>query len=100
MPQPKLLADWKHVPVVLECRHRPPECAPESHCTLLLDTNRLLERIALDILNQGKMERNERHDPACRPGLRHRVIHLPVLVANGRRSCSREIEEVITRRFV
>src|ERR1700675_4894338 len=40
------------------------------------------------------------HDPAGRPGLRHRVVHLPVLVANGRWGRAREIEEEVARRFV
>src|SRR4029453_3380275 len=72
----------------------------QAHGRLLLDADRLLEGIALDVLDQGEVKRDERHDPASRPGLRHGVVHLPVLVAHRGRGRSREIEEVITRRLV
>ena len=42
----------------------------------------------------------ERHDPAGRPGLRHGVVHLPVLVAHRGRRRAREVEEVVARRLV
>ena len=46
-----------------------------------------------------KWKGNERHDPAGRTGLRHVVIHLPVLVAHRRWRRAGEVEEVIARRF-
>ena len=67
---------------------------------LLVDADRLLERIALDVLDQGEVEGDERQDPAGRPGLRHGVVHLPVLVAHRRRRRAREIEEVVARRLL
>ena len=66
---------------------------------LLVDADRLLERITLDVLHQSEVERDERHDPAGRPRLRHGVVHLPVLVAHRGRRRPREIEEVVPRRF-
>ena len=39
-------------------------------------------------------------DPARRAGLRHGVVHLPVLVADRRRGRARIIEEDVTRRLV
>ena len=58
--QPKLLANRKHIPVILEGRHRPPQRAAQSHGALLLgDSNGRLEGIALDVLHQGEVERNE-----------------------------------------
>src|SRR5580698_6391823 len=97
MAQPQLLTDGQHVPVILEGSHWTAERTTEAHGGLLVDANRLLEWIALDVLDQGKVERNKRHDPTGRAGLRHRVVHLPVLVAHcgGRRA--REVEEEITR---
>src|SRR6476646_10980688 len=98
--EPKLLAYGKHIPVILEGRDRTPKRAPQRHRALLLGPNRSLERIAFDVLDQGEVERNEWQNPACRPGLRHCVVHLPILVANRRRRSSGKIEEVIPSRFV
>ena len=50
--------------------------------------------------DQGEVERDERHDPAGRPRLRHGVVHLPVLVAHRRRRRARVVEEVVARRLV
>jgi hypothetical protein len=44
------------------------------------------------------VERDERHDPARWTRLRHRIVHLPVLVAHRRRRCAGEIEEEVARR--
>ena len=49
---------------------------------------------------KSEVERDEWHDPAGRPGLRHGVVHLPVLVADRGRRRAREVEEVVTRRLV
>src|SRR5262249_48121753 len=45
------------------------------------------------------MEGGQRQDPALRTGLRHGVVHLPVLVAHRRRRCARVVEEIVTRRL-
>ena len=66
--QPQLLADGQHVPVVLKGGHRGGECTAQAHRRLLVDADRLLEGIALDVLDQSEVERNQRHDPAGRPG--------------------------------
>src|ERR1700722_11737693 len=97
MFQPKHLTDGQHISVILESCHWNAESNTDAHGALLVDADRLLEWIALDVLDQGKVERNKRHDPTGRAGLRHRVVHLPVLVAHcgGRRA--REVEEEITR---
>jgi hypothetical protein len=34
----------------------------------LLDANRLLERIALNVLDQSEVKGNQRHDPPIGPG--------------------------------
>src|SRR5262249_50105904 len=65
--EPQLLADRQHVPVIEERGHGTPECATNAHRRLLVDTNRLLEWVALDVLHQGEVERNERHNPAGWP---------------------------------
>ena len=39
-------------------------------------------------------------DPALRPGLRHGVIHLPVLVADGGRRRARVVEEIVAGRLI
>src|SRR5215831_18071247 len=67
--EPQLLTDRQHVPVVLEGSHRTTQRATNAHGRLLVDTNRLLEWVALDVLHQRKVERDERHDPAGWPGL-------------------------------
>src|SRR5580692_11183188 len=97
MFQPQLLTDGQHVPVILEGRDRTAERTAEGHGGLLVDADGLFERIALDVLDQGKVEWNERHDPARRTRLRHGVVHLPVLVANRRWRRAREIEEEVAR---
>src|SRR5215467_12910424 len=96
--EPQLLADRQEVPVVDEGRRRRTKDASDAHGRLLVDAHRLLERIALDVLHQREVERDERHDPAGRPGLRHGVVHLPVLVADGRRRGTREVVEDVARR--
>ena len=96
--QPQLLADGQHVPVVLERGHGGGERTAQAHSRLLADPDCLLEGIAVDVLDQSEVERDERHDPSSRPALRHRVVHLPVFVPDRGRRCSREVEEVITRR--
>ena len=100
MLQPQLLTDGQQVPIVkigsAWCR----ECAANSQGGFLIGTDRLLKGIALDILDYGPMEIDERFDPSGRPGSSHAVVHLPVLVAHrgGRRT--RVIEEVVPcRRF-
>src|SRR5206468_11773888 len=65
-----------------------------AHGTLLLQTDRLLEGIALDVLHQREMERHERQDPPLRARLGHGVVHFPVLVADRRRRRAREVEEI------
>src|SRR5262245_57249156 len=99
MLQPQLLADGQHVPVVLESRHRTAKRTTDANRRLLRGADRLFERIALDVLHQREVERRERQDPAFWAGLRHGVVHLPVLVAYRRRRRAREIEEVVARRL-
>src|SRR4029077_2514476 len=67
--EPQLLANRQHIPIVLEGGDRTAQRTAESHGRLLVDTNRLLEWVALDVLHQREVERNERHDPAGWPGL-------------------------------
>src|SRR5664279_502392 len=80
--QPQQLTDGQHVPVIEEGGDGTGERAAHPVDRLLTHADRLLEWIALDVLNQGEVERDERQNPPLRPGLRHIVIHLPVLVAN------------------
>jgi hypothetical protein len=94
---PQLLADRQHVPVVQERGHRGRERTADAHRRFLIEANRLLERIALDVLDQGEVERDQRQEPALRPGLRHGVGHLPVLVADRRRCRTRVVEKVVAR---
>jgi hypothetical protein len=61
------------------------ERAADAQGRLLIHADRLLEGIPFDVLHQGEMERDKRQDPALRSGLRHLVVHLPVLVAHRRR---------------
>src|SRR5215475_3420640 len=93
--QPQLLPDRQDVPVVLEGRYRAAERTAEAHRRLLVDADRLLEGITLEVVDQGEVERDERHDPAGRPGLRHGVVHLPVLIAHCRWRCAGVIEEEV-----
>src|SRR5215471_17701820 len=84
--QPQLLANGQEVPVVLErgCRgtERTARCKRRLHAR----ANGLLKGIAFDVLHQREVERDQWQNPAIRPGLRHVVVHLPVLVAHrGRR---------------
>src|SRR5262245_26149435 len=101
MLSPQLLPNGQHVPIVQEGRYWATQRTTEPQRRLLRveGANRLLERVALDVLHQGEVERDERQDPAGRPGLRHSVVHLPVLVADRGRRRSGEIEEVVARRL-
>ena len=76
------------------------ERAAKAHRRLLIEADRLLEGVALDVLHQRPVERDERQDPALRPGLGHGVIHLPVLVADRRRRRARIVEEDIAGRLI
>src|SRR4029450_2718997 len=67
--QPQLLADGQHVPVVLKRSKWRGERPADAHGRLLVDPYRLLEGIALDVLDQREVERSERHEPAGRSGL-------------------------------
>src|SRR5262245_28340646 len=49
---PQLLADGQHVPVVLERGRRSGERTANAHARLLVDADRLLEGVALDVLHQ------------------------------------------------
>ena len=64
---PQLLTDRQHVPVILEGGRRGAERAAQAHRRLLVDADRLLERIALDVLDQREVERDERQDPPSGP---------------------------------
>jgi hypothetical protein len=69
--QPQLLANWQKVPVVLESGDRTAERTANAHGCLLVNADRLLERVTFDVLHQGKVERGERHDPAGLSRLGH-----------------------------
>src|SRR5208337_545775 len=64
------------------------------------EADRLLEGVALDVTDEGPVIVDQGQEPSGRSPWRHRVIHLPVLVAHrgGRRA--REVEEDITRRVL
>ena len=66
LPQP--LADRQHIPVVLEGGHRRAERTANAHGRLHVDADCLLERIALDVLDQGEVERDERQIQPAGPG--------------------------------
>src|ERR1700754_2184635 len=59
MFQPQLLTDGQHVPVIQEGRGRTAERTTDGQSGLLVDADRLFEGIALDVLDQGKVEWNE-----------------------------------------
>ncbi len=69
MLEPQLLADGQHIPVVLKRGHGGGERTAEGHGGLLIDPDGLLEGIAFDVLDQGEVEGDERHDPTGRTGL-------------------------------
>jgi len=57
--QPQLLTEGQHVPVVLIGGARGTQRTTHAHGRLLLDADILLERITLDVLDQGEVERDE-----------------------------------------
>src|SRR5215472_11255096 len=56
---PKLLADRQHVPVIQESGNRATERTADAVNGLLTHTDRLLEGVALDVLDQGEVKRRE-----------------------------------------
>src|SRR5215510_10085653 len=62
--------------------------------------NVLLERVTLDVLDQGEVPVDQRTEPAGRSGPRYFVVYLPVVVADRRWRRSRVVEEVVARRFL
>jgi hypothetical protein len=100
VPSPQLLADRQHVPVINERSRRCAEGTAEAHGRLLVDADSLLERVTLNVLHQGEVEGDERHDPARRPRLRHGVIHFPVFITHRGWRRPRVVEEHFARRLV
>src|SRR5262249_3185654 len=82
------------------CRHRSADRAPHAHRSLLIDTDSLFERVALDVLDLSDMERSKWHEPARGSGLSHREVDLPILVTDCRRCRAREVIEIIARRVL
>ena len=64
-PSATALADRQHVPVVDDRRCTgPPSAPPRPSSVFCVDADRLLERIALDVVDLGPVERDQRQDPA------------------------------------
>src|SRR5579885_1597277 len=94
--EPELLTNRQHIPIVDESGARRIKASAETHGGVHLQPDRLFKRIPLDVVDKSEMKGDKRQKPAVRSRLRHRVVHLPILVPHRGRGGTREIVEHVS----